>query len=92
MIRSYPVGAAQRIDEFLAFGHELFFQEMEPTYSVTVDDIKCSYFDQVERLRDFGSRNKETVAQLVWGFFNYWAYCHDYTNSVVSVRSGCLLR
>ncbi|KAK4744679.1 hypothetical protein SAY87_010991 [Trapa incisa] len=66
-------------------------QEMEPTYSVTVDDIECSYFDKVEKLCDFGSRNKETISQLVWAFFNYWAYCHDYANAVISVRSGCLI-
>ncbi|KAK4743526.1 hypothetical protein SAY87_001527 [Trapa incisa] len=66
-------------------------QDMEPTYSVTVDDIECSYFDQVEKLQDFGTRNKETIAQLVWAFFNYWAYCHDYANAVISVRSGCLI-
>ncbi|CAN1188898.1 UTP:RNA uridylyltransferase 1 [Linum perenne] len=63
-------------------------QRMEATYSVTVDDIECSYFDQVEKLRGYGSRNRETIAQLVWGFFFYWAYCHDYANTVVSVRMG----
>jgi DNA polymerase sigma len=65
---------------------------MEPTYSVTVDDIECAFFDQVEKLCDFGSRNKETIAQLVWAFFNYWAYRHDYANSVISVRTGSVIR
>lgn len=65
---------------------------MEATYSVTVDNIRCAYFDQVEKLCDFSSHNKETVAQLVWGFFNYWAYCHDYTDSVISVRTGSIIR
>ncbi|PON85155.1 PAP/25A-associated [Trema orientale] len=66
-------------------------QGMEATYSVTVDNIECAYFDQVEKLHDFGSHNRETIAQLVWGFFNYWAYRHDYTDSVVSVRTGSIL-
>ncbi|KAE7997172.1 hypothetical protein FH972_001828 [Carpinus fangiana] len=66
-------------------------QEMEPTYSVTVDDIECAFFDQVGKLCDFGSRNKETIAQLVWAFFNYWAYRHDYANSVISVRTGSII-
>ncbi|KAI4354938.1 hypothetical protein L6164_003760 [Bauhinia variegata] len=66
-------------------------QEMETTYSVTVDDIECAYFDQVEKLRDFGCYNKENIAQLVWGFFNYWAYCHDYANAVISVRTGSII-
>ncbi|XP_027334652.1 UTP:RNA uridylyltransferase 1 isoform X2 [Abrus precatorius] len=66
-------------------------QEMEATYSVTVDDIDCTYFDQVEKLCDFGVHNKETIAQLVWGFFYYWAYCHDYANTVISVRTGSII-
>lgn len=66
-------------------------QGMKPTYAVTVDDIKCAYFDQVDKLRDFGSRNKENIAHLLWGFFNYWAYCHDYANSVISIRTGSIL-
>ncbi|KAJ6729842.1 UTP:RNA URIDYLYLTRANSFERASE 1 [Salix viminalis] len=66
-------------------------QEIGHTYSVTVDDIQCAYFDQVEKLRGFGSGNKETIARLVWGFFNYWAYNHDYANAVISVRTGSIL-
>ncbi|XP_061347542.1 UTP:RNA uridylyltransferase 1 [Gastrolobium bilobum] len=66
-------------------------QEMEATYSVTVDDIDCAYFDQVEKLSDFGRHNKETISQLVWGFFYYWAYCHDYANAVISVRTGSII-
>ena len=65
---------------------------METTYSVTVDDIDCAFFDQVEKLRNFGSRNKGTISQLVWAFFNYWAYRHDYASSVISVRTGSILR
>lgn len=65
---------------------------METTYSATVDDIECAFFDQVEVLRNFGSCNKETISQLVWAFFNYWAYRHDYANSVISVRTGSILR
>lgn len=68
------------------------FQEMETTYSVTVDDVECAFFDQVDRLRDFGSYNKETISQLVWAFFNYWAYRHDFANSVISVRTGSIIR
>ncbi|KAJ8748943.1 hypothetical protein K2173_013380 [Erythroxylum novogranatense] len=66
-------------------------QEMGCTYSVIIDDVKCSYFDQVEKLRGFGSRNKETIAQLVWAFFNYWAYRHDYASDVISVRTGSII-
>ncbi|XP_047342676.1 UTP:RNA uridylyltransferase 1-like [Impatiens glandulifera] len=67
-------------------------QEMEATYSVYVEDIHVSYFDKVEKLSGFGSANRETIAKLVWSFFNYWAYFHDYTHNVISVGNGCLLR
>ncbi|GAU40931.1 hypothetical protein TSUD_348680 [Trifolium subterraneum] len=63
-------------------------QGMDPTYSVTVDNVDCAFFDKVEKLGHFGRHNKETIAHLVWGFFYYWAYCHDYANSVISVRTG----
>lgn len=66
-------------------------QGMDVTYSVTIDNVECAFFDQVEKLRDFGSRNRESISQLVWAFFHYWAYCHDYTNDVISVRTGSTL-
>ncbi|KAF3442269.1 hypothetical protein FNV43_RR16185 [Rhamnella rubrinervis] len=66
-------------------------QGMEPTYCVTIDDMECAYFDQVEKLYDFGSRNRETIALLAWEFFNYWAYRHDYTDTVISVRTGNII-
>ncbi|PIA49787.1 hypothetical protein AQUCO_01300489v1 [Aquilegia coerulea] len=66
-------------------------QGMEATYVVTVDDIECAYFDQVQHLRDFGARNKERIAALVWAFFDYWAYRHDYANGVISVRTGSII-
>lgn len=65
---------------------------MEATYAVRVDDIDCAFFDQVEMLQAFGSRNRESIARLVWSFFHYWAYHHDYANDVVSVRTGGIIR
>ncbi|KAL3536908.1 hypothetical protein ACH5RR_000274 [Cinchona calisaya] len=66
-------------------------QGMKTTYCVNVDNIECAYFDQVENLFGFGSHNGESIAQLIWGFFSYWAYCHDYANDVISVRTGTIL-
>ena len=68
------------------------WQEMEATYVVNVDGIRCTYFDQVDRLHNFGSQNNESIARLLWGFFHYWAYYHDYTNDVISVRTGQNIR
>ncbi|XP_068649926.1 UTP:RNA uridylyltransferase 1 [Aristolochia californica] len=66
-------------------------QEMEATYMVTVDDIVCAYFDEVGRLCEFGAQNKESIARLLWEFFDYWAFRHDYANAVISVRTGSII-
>uniref|UniRef100_A0A1D1ZJQ6 RNA uridylyltransferase n=1 Tax=Anthurium amnicola TaxID=1678845 RepID=A0A1D1ZJQ6_9ARAE len=67
-------------------------QEMEATHVVIVDDVECTFFDQVEKLHDFGAGNKENIAELLWAFFSYWAYHHDYANDVISVRIGGIIR
>ncbi|KAM7512054.1 hypothetical protein LguiB_010929 [Lonicera macranthoides] len=66
-------------------------QGMERTYAVTFENVECAYFDQVEKLNGFGLHNGESIAQLLWAFFNYWAYCHDYANDVISIRTGSML-
>ncbi|KAK1295821.1 hypothetical protein QJS10_CPB15g00699 [Acorus calamus] len=63
-------------------------QEMEATYKVTVDEVECLYFDQVEKLKNFGAHNNESIGRLLWEFFDYWAYRHDYANAVISIRTG----
>lgn len=65
---------------------------MKVTHYATVDNVVCAYFDQVEDLVGFGLRNQESIGKLVWAFFNYWAYRHDYANDVISVRTGRTLR
>lgn len=67
-------------------------QGMEATCRVIVDDTECAYFDKVKKLDNFGAQNKESIMQLLWAFFHYWAYCHDYTNDVISVRTGRIIR
>ncbi|CAM6092147.1 unnamed protein product [Calypogeia fissa] len=63
-------------------------QEMRPTYRVTVGNIDCAYYDQVETLQNFGSGNMETLGELLTSFFEYWAFRHDYNRAVISVRTG----
>lgn len=46
---------------------------------------------QVESLRGFGGANSETLAELVWAFFEYWAWRHNYSSDVVSIRLGACL-
>ncbi|KAI4979221.1 hypothetical protein ZWY2020_015974 [Hordeum vulgare] len=66
-------------------------QAMEPTYTMVVDDTECAYFDEVDQLRDFGAENKETIAELLWAFFHYWAFQHDYRKDVISIRMGKII-
>ncbi|KAG2648141.1 hypothetical protein PVAP13_1NG047400 [Panicum virgatum] len=63
-------------------------QAMEHTYTMTVDDTECAYFDELHQLQDFGAENKESIAELLWAFFDYWAFRHDYRRGVISVRTG----
>ncbi|XP_071730592.1 UTP:RNA uridylyltransferase 1-like isoform X1 [Rutidosis leptorrhynchoides] len=66
-------------------------QEIESkNYKVNLGgDIICEYYNQVDKLENFGcgNRNCESIARLVWGFFRYWAYCHDYASRVISIRT-----
>ncbi|KAF0929863.1 hypothetical protein E2562_026077 [Oryza meyeriana var. granulata] len=66
-------------------------QEMEPTYYATVDNNICAYFDQVDKLTGFGAQRKDTVSRLLWAFFHYWAYKHNYTKDVISIRTGRII-
>ena len=50
-----------------------------------------SFFDDVSALEGFGGENKQTLAQLVWDFFEYWAWRHDYNDGVVSIRTGSVI-
>lgn len=66
-------------------------QGLPPTFSMTVGQWKAEYFDDIQALKGFGKENKESLAQLVWEFFEYWAWRHNYNKSVVSVRVGGIL-
>lgn len=69
-----------------------YFQGMKATYVVKIDNVDYGYFDKVEELRDFGAVNNESIGFLLWAFFDYWAYCHDYANDVISVRTAGIIR
>ena len=87
--------ASQFLNEYVLISHVSDFllqQKMEPTFQETVGHIKCAYFDRVESLKGFGQKNKESLADLLTSFFEYWAFGHDYSHSVVSIRTGRFLR
>jgi DNA polymerase sigma len=39
-------------------------------------------------MKEFGSKNKDSLAHLLHAFFDYWAWRHDYSNQVASIRVG----
>lgn len=55
-------------------------------------DGKLSTFaDDLDSLRGFGQKNKETLGELLFHFFRRYAYEIDYEKNVVSVREGQLI-
>lgn len=66
-------------------------QQLPPTFRRTVGPWTCEFCDDVESLRGFGAPNRESLAQLVWAFFEYWAWRHNYSHDVVCVRLGTCL-
>lgn len=52
------------------------------------DGSESSFADDLVALRDFGEQNKETVGELLFGFFRFYGYEFDYENLVISVRQG----
>lgn len=55
-------------------------------------DGKLSAFaDDLDSLRGFGQKNKETLGELLFHFFRRYAYEIDYEKNAVSVREGHLI-
>jgi hypothetical protein len=50
-----------------------------------------AFDDNVESLRNFGAKNKSSIAQLLFEFFRYYSFEFKYDESVVSVRQGRVL-
>ncbi len=47
-----------------------------------IDTWPCEYCDVAEQVQGYGSANRESLAQLLWTFFEYWAWTHDYARDV----------
>lgn len=51
-----------------------------------IDNWDCSYFNDIESIRDFGTRNTETLGELCASFFRFWAWEFNYGRDAVSIR------
>jgi len=56
---------------------------------IIIDGVDCTFYSDLDKLKGFGKDNKETLYELIYGFFKTFASDFDYITDVVSVRSGC---
>ncbi|KAK9433579.1 hypothetical protein V1505DRAFT_303949 [Lipomyces doorenjongii] len=56
-----------------------------------VNGVDISFCDDIERFAGYGEANTESIGQLLFEFFKWYAYDFDYDRHVVSVRHGRLL-
>ncbi|CAO3613552.1 unnamed protein product [Mucor hiemalis] len=71
-----------------------FLQQRQPPILPVLHKIdnegkdEAYFYDDVEKLRNFGSENKESLGGLLFAFFRRFALEFDYDDQVVSVRQG----
>ncbi|KAL8770552.1 MAG: hypothetical protein Q9209_003808 [Squamulea sp. 1 TL-2023] len=58
---------------------------------VGTDGKPSAFADDINTLREFGQKNKETIGELLFHFFRRYAYELDYEKNVISVREGTLI-
>ena len=55
------------------------------------DGTESGFNDDIEKLRNFGAANQETIGELLFHFFRRYTYELEYESCVISVRHGKLL-
>jgi len=77
----------QRIPPILPCLHELS-KDCPEEEKVYLDNVDCTFYHDLEQLKDFGKDNKETLTDLFYGFFKLYGEDFNYKKHVVSVRKG----
>lgn len=71
-----------------------FLQQRQPPILPVLHKIdnegkdEAYFYDDIDKLRSFGSENKESLGGLLFAFFRRFALEFDYDDQVVSVREG----
>ena len=55
------------------------------------DGTRSEFADDLDRLRGFGAKNKDSLASLLFHFFRFYAHEFDYDKYALSIRLGKLL-
>jgi hypothetical protein len=55
------------------------------------DGTKSEFADDLDQLRGYGAKNKDSLASLLFQFFRYYAHEFDYDKYALSIRLGKLL-
>jgi DNA polymerase sigma len=55
------------------------------------DGTKSEFADDLDQLRGYGTKNKDSLAALLFQFFRYYAHEFDYDKYALSMRLGKLL-
>jgi hypothetical protein len=75
--------------------HEMYFKRLSTdpsqTCRIVIDGVDCSFYEDTDALQGFGDSNKESLGDLLYGFFRHYALDFDYNSHVVSVRHGRFL-
>ncbi|KAE8144470.1 zinc finger protein [Aspergillus avenaceus] len=58
---------------------------------VSPEGLVCSFDDNLNHLVGYGSKNKQSLGDLLFQFFKYYGHDLDYEKYVVSVREGKLI-
>jgi len=77
----------QRQPPILPCLHELGKESLEEKKTY-IDGVDCSFYHDLNSLKDYGLANKEFLADLFYGFFKLYGEDFDYKKHVVSVRKG----
>ncbi|CAB4399244.1 unnamed protein product [Rhizophagus irregularis] len=65
--------------------HQIPHKDIDP---IMVNGEDASFYEDVDTLSQFGSKNKETIGGLLFAFFRRMAFEFNYDEHVISLRQG----